>query len=218
MRTSSETRAEDRRVTGSERSDVGGSLVVVSGPSGVGKSTVVRALRQRMPGLAFSVSATTRRPREGEVNGRDYTFLSREEFQRRIDDGGFVEHAEVFGDLYGTPAEELARAEHEGRVLLLEIDVQGGIQVRRKYPGALAILLTAPTLQDIRSRLGGRGTETPEQVARRFAKAGEELRMARDSGAYDHEVVNDTVEKAVERIERLITAHRRSADDRSSEK
>jgi len=191
------------------------NLVVVSGPSGVGKSTVVRALRERMPDLLFSVSATSRSPRPGEVDGRDYYFVSREEFQRRIAEDRFVEHAEVFGDLYGTPVEELQRAAHAGRMLLLEIDVQGGIQVHGKYRDALLVLLVAPSLEEVRRRLTGRGTESPEVVARRFAQAERELSMARQSGAYNAEVVNDTVDGTVTRIEELIQEYRRSHNDRS---
>lgn len=184
--------------------DAGDNLVVISGPSGVGKSTVVRALLGRMPQLMFSVSATTRQPRRGEIEGRDYVFLAREEFLRRVAGGRFIEHAEVFGELYGTPVDQLARARAESRLLLLEIDVQGGIQVRRCCEKALLILLVAPSLEAVRQRLAGRGTESSEAVARRFAQAEREITMARESGAYDVEVVNDTVEGAVNRIQELL--------------
>ena len=195
------------------RPNQGESLVVVSGPSGVGKSTVVRALLERMSELSFSVSATTRPPRKGETEGTDYHFLSREEFERRIADGGFIEHAEVFGHLYGTPVEELERAEQSGRMLLMEIDVQGGIQIRQRFSKALLILLIPPSLEVVRERLAGRGTEDAEALEARFNQANEELRSARKSGAYDAVVVNDTLEDAVRKAETLIRKHRRTSHD-----
>lgn len=178
-------------------------FVVVSGPSGVGKSTVVRMLLEQMPQLMFSVSVTTRSPRPGEVDGKHYAFVSRRDFEQRVAEGRFIEHAQVFGNLYGTPIEELDRARAGGKTLLLEIDVQGGIQVRERFPSALLVMLVAP-LEEIRSRLAGRGTESPEAVERRFAEAQRELTQARTSGAYDVEVVNHTVEQAVSEIRKLI--------------
>lgn len=185
----------------------GQHLVVLSGPSGAGKTTVVRALGDRLD-LAVSTSATTRRPRPEELDGRDYTFMSEEAFRRRAAAGGFVEWAEVFGQCYGTPVEELARAAAAGRPLLLEIDVQGGMQIKRKYPEALAILLVAPDGATQRARLSKRGTETPEELERRFAKAQEEVRIARESGCYDAEVVNDDLERAVRELVGIIERRR----------
>ena len=159
----------------------GRDIVVLSGPSGAGKTTVSRAVARRLS-LFISISATTRSRRPGETEGVDYYFLSRDEFQKRIADGAFVEWAEVFGQYYGTPVEKLERARRRGKKLLLEIDVQGGIQVKKKYPEALAILLLPPNDKALRRRLSKRGTEEPEEVERRFAQAREEIETARRSG------------------------------------
>jgi guanylate kinase len=188
----------------------GRNLLIVSGPSGVGKTTVCREVARRL-GVVVSVSATTRPIRSGEVDGRDYHFISEAEFRRRIADGRFVEWADVFGRLYGTPVEELARASDAGEVLLLEIDVQGGIQVKKAFPDALAVLLVAPDVQTLRRRLSGRGTEGPEEAQRRFAKAEKEIEMARLAGCYDAEVVNDRVEDAVRQVMELVEPRRKQA-------
>jgi guanylate kinase len=196
-------------VSGREETEGGADLVVISGPSGVGKSTVTHRVLQRETGLQFSVSATTRRPRPGEKDGVDYHFVTRAEFEDLVLSGGLIEHAEVFGKFYGTPVAELEKARQAGRMLLLEIDVQGGLEIRRKFPAALEILIVPPSLAVLRQRLAGRGTETAEAVARRFAKAETELTVARESGVYTAEVVNDKLERAVEDVVRLIENHRR---------
>jgi len=190
--------------------DTGKNLVVISGPSGTGKTTVARALAGRLD-LAVSTSATTRPCRAGEKDGVDYTFLSREAFQKRIAEKRFVEWAEVFGHCYGTPVEELERANRAGKVLLLEIDVQGGIQIKKKFPEALAILLLPPDDETLRRRLASRGTETAEDFERRIAKAQEEIRMARASKRYDAEVVNDDLEAAIGDVGSRIQGWRRRA-------
>ena len=186
-------------------------LVVLSGPSGVGKTTVCREVASRL-GLMESISATTRQIRPGEKKGADYYFMSREEFQRRIDAGRFVEWAEVFGHLYGTPVEELERARAAGQTLLLEIDVQGGIRIKQKFPEALAILLLPPEPQALRARLSRRGTEAPEEAERRLAKATEEVATARAAGCYDAEVVNDDLGVAINQVVSLIETRRKRND------
>ena len=180
-------------------------LVVLSGPSGAGKTTVSRTVARRL-GLCISVSATTRSRRPGETEGVDYYFIGREEFQKRVAAGAFVEWAEVFGQYYGTPIGEMERARGRGKKLLLEIDVQGGIQVKKMFPEALAILLLPPNDKALRRRLSKRGTEAPEEVERRFAKARDEIAMARQSGAYDAEVVNDDLENAIDEVVCIVQA------------
>jgi guanylate kinase len=191
-----------------EKAALGRNLVVVSGPSGVGKTTICEKVAAQM-GIRISTSATTRPMRTGEQDGVDYHFLSREEFQRRLAAGRFVEWAEVYaGRLYGTPIEELERAREAGELLILEIDVQGGIQIKKKFPEALTILLLPPDPQALRSRLTGRGTEAPEEAQTRLAKAQAEVAMARESGCYDAEVVNDDLAAAIENVVKLVQTRR----------
>ncbi len=187
-----------------------GRLFVISGPSGVGKSTIVKKVLART-GATFSVSATTRRPREGERNGREYVFVTVEAFGRMIDDNALLEWADVFGNRYGTPAEPVNDAIDAGRTVVLEIDVQGGVQVARNQPEATLILIVAPNDEELRRRLTGRGTDEPEVIARRLAKAKAEIQMARDSGAYEYEVVNDSLDEAIDAVVTII--HQESEED-----
>jgi guanylate kinase len=178
-----------------------GRLVVVSGPSGVGKGTVVRALRRRRPRLRVSVSATTRPRRPGEVDGRDYHFLDDDAFDRLVADGGLLEWAEFAGNRYGTPAAPVRAALEQGEEVLLEIEVQGACQVRRHQPEALLILLVPPSLDELGRRLRRRGTEDEAAVQRRLARARAELDEA---GWFDVVVVNDEVARAAGEIDRIL--------------
>lgn len=184
-----------------------GLLVVISSPSGGGKTTVVRRLLEKGGGeFTRSVSATTRAPRPGEVNGRDYYFLSEEEFRQRIAKGDFVEFAEVHGHLYGTLREQIERELRGGKVILLAIDVQGGLSIRRAFPeDSLLIFLAPPSLEVLEQRLRGRGTDAEEEIRRRLARVPMEMEMA---SHYDRLVVNDVVERAAEEILQAIRARR----------
>jgi guanylate kinase len=176
-------------------------VFVITGPSGVGKGTLIRALLERVPELELSVSATTRRPRPGETQGVDYWFMSDEEFQQRIDAGDFVEWAEYSGRRYGTLRSELERRTQSGIPVVLEIEVQGARQVREAMPEAVQIFIAPPSLDALRVRLVGRGTDDPEDVERRLRVADEEL-QARDEFA--HVVVNDRLEDAASRLEAIV--------------
>jgi guanylate kinase len=181
--------------------------VVISGPSGVGKSTI-RQEAVRRTGATYSVSATTRPPRAGEADGRDYYFVDRPAFQRMIDNDELLEWAEVFGRLYGTPAAPVKQALARGRTVILEIDVQGGLQVHRKMPEATFILVLPPGEAELARRLAGRGSEDAAAAARRLAKAKEEIGTAERSGAYKYRVVNDDLEQAVRRVVDIINEER----------
>ena len=172
-----------------------GSLIVVSGPSAAGKSTLIRAAREAIPELAYSVSATTRKPREGEVDGRDYVFLSREEFEKWIEDGRFLEWAEYSGNLYGTLEEKVEEFLENGRSVILEIELQGARQVRQGRPDAVMVFVRAPSLEETRKRLEGRATEDLEALEARMTTALSEI-SAREE--FDYEVVNDERERARE--------------------
>ena len=176
-------------------------VFVITGPSGVGKGTLIRLLRERVPELALSVSATTRQPRPGETQGEDYWFLSDEEFERRVADGAFVEWAEYSGRRYGTLREELERHTSGGRPVVLEIEVQGARQVRETLPGAIQIFIRPPGGDALRDRLIGRGTDDPEQIERRLRVAEEELGAA---GEFQHVVVNDRLDQAVEALAAIV--------------
>ena len=177
-------------------------MLVITGPSGVGKGTLIRALRERSPGLELSVSATTRRPRPGEQAGVDYHYLGEEEFDRRLEEGEFLEHAEYAGNRYGTLRSELDRARDAGaRALVLEIEVQGARQVREALPEAVQVFIAPPSEEALRTRLVGRGADDPDQIERRLAVAREEL-AARDE--FKHVIVNDRLEDAVEELVRLV--------------
>jgi guanylate kinase len=177
------------------------AVFVITGPSGVGKGTVIRALRERHPGLGLSVSATTRAPREGEIDGEHYHFLSPEEFDRRVAAGEFVEHAAYSGNQYGTLRSELERNAASGGVIL-EIELQGARQVRASMPEAPQIFIAPPTPETLRDRLISRGTDSPEAIERRLKVAEEELAA---QGEFEHVVINDTVEQAVAELDEIIS-------------
>lgn len=173
----------------------------------MGKSTVCQRLRQRL-GARLSVSATTRDKSLSEIDGQDYYFLPRQEFQRRIEAGEFLEHAEYLGQLYGTPAEPVRQALAAGSDVLLEIEVQGGIQVARQMPEAVLVYLLPPQRQALADRITGRARDDREEINRRLANAQQEIQLARESGKYQHFVVNDVLDETVEQIVDIVEAHR----------
>jgi guanylate kinase len=176
-------------------------VFVITGPSGVGKGTLIRSLMERVPELELSVSATTRRPRPGEESGKDYWFLDDVDFEGRVAAGEFVEHAQYSGNRYGTLRQELERRLAEGRPVVLEIEVQGARQVRQTMPEAVQIFIAPPSEEALRTRLVGRGTDDPEQVERRLEVARVELEAQKEFG---HVVCNDRLDDAVAELERVV--------------
>jgi guanylate kinase len=178
-------------------------VFVITGPSGVGKGTLIRGLRERLPELELSVSATTRAPRPGEQDGIDYHFMSREEFDRHVAAGDFVEHADYAGRSYGTLRSELEDRVRDGVPVVLEIEVQGARQVRAAMPEAVQVFIAPPSLAALRTRLVGRGTDDQEEVARRLKVAEEELAAQPEFG---HVVVNDRLDEALDRLVEIVRA------------
>jgi guanylate kinase len=178
-------------------------VFVITGPSGVGKGTLIRGLMERVPKLELSVSATTRAPRPGEHDGIDYHFLSSEEFERRVQAGEFVEHADYAGRRYGTLRSELEQRVADGAPVVLEIEVQGARQVRAAMPEAVQVFIAPPSLQALRTRLIGRGTDGSDEVERRLAVAEQEL-QAREEFA--HVVINDRLEDALDQLTKIVCA------------
>jgi guanylate kinase len=191
---------------------VRGRLIVVSGPSGAGKSTLIKASLEAVPDLAYSVSATTRGPRPGEVDGRDYIFLSREEFELWIEEGRFLEWAEYSGNLYGTPEQKVEEFLDAGKSVILELELQGARQVQLKRPDAVMVFVRAPSLEETRRRLTGRATETEEALESRLATAVGEV-AARDE--FDHEVINENRAQAckdmIEKMESIVSGGKDAA-------
>lgn len=192
--------------TSASRGGAPGLLLVISGPSGVGKTSIVHDVLARFGG-EFSVSATTRAPGPGEVDGRDYRFIDEPTFQRMIDAGEFLEHAQVFGrSWYGTPRAPVERAIADGRLVALDIDVQGAEQVRARHPGALAIFILPPSEDELLRRLRARGREGEQAIMRRFAESTREIARARAGATYDSFVVNADLAAATAEVGALIAA------------
>lgn len=180
-----------------------GLLIVVSGPSGTGKGTVCSELLTQAQDLAYSISATTRQPRAGEVDGKNYYFMDKADFEQKIAEGGFLEYADVYGNYYGTPLAKIEERLAAGEDILLEIDTQGALNVMKKCPDGLFIFLVPPSLAELERRIRGRGSETAESLAKRMGSAKKEIE---DGRKYGYVVVNDTVKKAVSRIMAIRTA------------
>jgi len=182
-----------------------GHIFILSGPAGAGKGTLRKILFDEIGGLEYSVSCTTRRKRPCETEGLDYYYVTRDDFTRMIENDEFLEWAEVHGNYYGTRKSDVEKVLVEGHDILLEIDVQGSRQVKSREPGAVRIFITAPSLDDLESRLEDRGTETQEQLDVRLRNAAAEMRLARE---YDHIIVNDELPRASKELTELVRSYR----------
>lgn len=178
-----------------------GIIIVVSGFSGAGKGTLMKKLTEVYDTYALSVSMTTRAPRPGEQDGRDYFFVSREEFERRIGQDGFVEHAEYCGNYYGTPRDYVERQLEAGRDVILEIEIQGALEIKKKFPTALLLFVMPPSAAELKKRLIGRGTETEEVIDRRLRRAVEEAQGIEE---YEYIIINDDLDTCVKEMHSLI--------------
>ena len=178
-----------------------GKLLVISGPSGAGKSTVIRHLMAQMDGLEFSFSATTRAPRPGETDGKDYFFVTRERFDEMVANDELLEHATFVGNSYGTPRSQVEQRMDNGITVILDIEVQGAAQVKAKMPEAITVFLAPPSLEALEQRLRGRGTETEEKIRARLKTAEKELLLA---SSYDYTVINNVPDDAASEIRAIL--------------
>ena len=179
-----------------------GTVVIVSGPSGVGKSTICREVVKRLKNTRLSISVTTRPKSEKEVDGQDYWFISKEQFQQRVNEGTLLEHAEVFGNFYGTPKDKVDEALRAGETIILEIDVQGAKQIKAIYPDAVMIFILPPTQRKLAERMNLRGREDAQTAEKRLNGAGVEIAAAWQY--YEHMVINDDLEQAVKEMVQII--------------
>jgi len=182
-----------------------GILMVLSGFSGAGKGTLMKKLLETYDNYALSVSMTTRPPREGERDGIEYFFSSKEAFEQKIEEGGLIEFAQYCGNYYGTPKAYVEEQLANGKDVILEIEIQGALQIKEKFPEALLLFATPPSIEELEKRLRGRGTETEEVIRKRLLRAGEE---AEGMDAYDYLVINDDLERCVEEIHSIVNAAR----------
>lgn len=182
-----------------------GLLIVVSGPSGAGKGTICKELISRDESVMVSVSATTRAPRHGEVAGISYHYLSRDQFEDMIDSDGFLEHAKVYDNYYGTPKKFVIDHIVNGDNVLLEIDIQGALQVKKKYPEGIFVFILPPSMKELKSRIVGRGSETPESLEKRLSSAYSEIEYIKN---YDYFIVNDKVDHATDILQSIILAEK----------
>jgi guanylate kinase len=181
------------------------NVFIISAPSGSGKSTLVKQLREKVPNLEFSISYTTRNPRGAEQNAREYFFITREEFGKMIGRDEFLEHADVFGNYYGTARRFLRQAEKEGKDLLLDIDVQGAAQIKGKLPGAVSIFILPPNRGELEKRLRERGQDREQEIQRRLEDAKREIE---NYGKYDYILVNDRLDESVQGLEAIVLSER----------
>ncbi len=186
-----------------------GLLIVVSGPSGAGKGTICSAYLERNPHAMLSVSVTTRKPRIGEKEGKNYFFRDKETFLKMVEDGEFLEYAEVYGNYYGTPKKFVEEELAAGNDVILEIDIQGALQVKERFPEAVFVFIIPPSMEELKRRIVKRGTEDAEAIYRRFQSAYEELNYI---SRYNYVIINDTVESAVAKLEAIVLAEKCRVD------
>ncbi|MBS5937686.1 guanylate kinase [Clostridium sartagoforme] len=186
-----------------------GVLIVISGPSGAGKGTICKALLEKHKNIYLSVSATTRQPREGEVEGVNYYFLTKDDFEEKVRNNGFLEYANVHGNFYGTPKVNVEKMLEDGKDVILEIDIQGALQVKENFKEGVFIFILPPSMEELKQRIIKRGSETEESLMTRFKNAYKEINYV---SKYNYAVVNDTLEVAVAKVEGIITAEKCRVD------
>lgn len=186
-----------------------GVLIVISGPSGAGKGTICQELLNKNDNIYLSVSATTRQPRHGEIDGENYYFLKQEEFEERVKNNGFIEYANVHGNYYGTPKLNVEKMLEEGKDVILEIDIQGALKVKENFSEGVFIFILPPSMDELKRRIIKRGSETEESLMTRFKNAYQEINYV---SKYNYSVVNDTLEVAVSKVESIITAEKCRVD------